>query len=137
MYEKKEEMQVTQSIFVIDGTQDILDLIRLILEEEGYKVHASLTPPKNLTDIERLQPDLIILDFIPGKYSQGWQFLQRLKESDTTILIPLILCTVGLREIHQQEDYLAHLGVQIVYKPFEIDDLLNAVHQAILLRHSY
>ncbi|HET8913842.1 MAG TPA: response regulator [Ktedonobacteraceae bacterium] len=130
-------MQVAHSIFVIDGTQDILDLIRLILEEEGYKVYASLTPPKNLTDIERLQPDLIILDFIPGKFIQRWQFLQRLKEFDTTTLIPIILCTVGLREIHQQEDYLTKLGVKIIYKPFEIDDLLDAVHQAILLRSSY
>lgn len=122
-------------ILVIDGSQDLLELFRLILEEEGFKVHLNAAIPENLADIALLHPDLIILDFSPGKYQQGWQFLQRVKRFDLTASIPLILCTVARREIHEQESYLTQFGIQTVFKPFEIDDLLHAIYQVVPTRH--
>ena len=40
----------------------LLDLFREILEADGYEVHLSCKLIEDIRDIERLQPDLVIID---------------------------------------------------------------------------
>jgi DNA-binding response OmpR family regulator len=118
-------------IFVIDDTPEILDLFRLILEEEGYQVQLSSTIPENLALFECLRTDLIILDFMLGKYREGWDFLQKLKMFRPTASIPIILCTTALQQIREQEAYLRQKRISVIFKPFDIDDLLCEVKRAL------
>ena len=61
-----------KSILVINDTPEILDLFRDILEAEGYEVTLHAFDPKQLDEIEREQPDLIILDYLIGGEPAGW-----------------------------------------------------------------
>jgi len=47
-------------ILVVNDTQEILELFRLLLEEEGYEVILSGFPIQQITDLGRLNPDLIL-----------------------------------------------------------------------------
>jgi DNA-binding response OmpR family regulator len=114
-------------ILVVNDTQEILDLFREILEEEGYRVSLSTFTFRDLDEIITLQPDLIILDFMIGGEDYGWQLLQKVKMNRSTATIPIIVCTAALQLVRQLEGHLKEKGVGIVLKPFDIDDLIREV----------
>ncbi len=118
-------------ILVVNDTQEILELFRLLLEDEGYEVMLSSFPIQKVTEIEQMHPDLIILDFVFGDQKSGWQMLQMLKMWSSTASIPIIVCTAATQLVREQEGYLVSKGVHVVYKPFDIDELLAAVKQAL------
>ncbi len=118
-------------ILVVNDTQEILELFRLLLEEEGYEVVLAGFPFQQISDIERINPDLIILDFVFGDQKTGWQMLQMLKMKRSTATIPVIACTAALDLVREQEGYLVSQGVHVVFKPFDIDQLLTSVKQVL------
>jgi len=120
-------------ILVVNDTQDILDLFGRLLEEEGYEAVLSGSPVQQVSEIERINPDLIILDFIFGGEKFGWQMLQMLKIQQSTAKIPVIVCTVAVDIVREQEGYLTSKGIRVIYKPFDIDELLDSIKQALNL----
>ena len=119
-------------ILVINDTQEILDMFRDILEFEGYEAILSSFPFSHIKEIEKIQPDLIILDFLfGGSQVMGWQMLQMLKMQRSTAVIPVITCTGAIHEVQEQESYLVSHGVHVVYKPFDIDHLLTTISKAL------
>lgn len=121
-------------ILVINDTQELLEMFRLLLEEEGYDVVLSGMPILKVKEIEDIHPNLIILDLIFGDQKTGWQILQMLRMQRSTAHIPVIVCTAALREVQEQEGYLVAHGVRVVYKPFDIDELLGSIEQALKAR---
>jgi DNA-binding response OmpR family regulator len=118
-------------ILVINDTQEILDLFRILLEGEGYEVVLSGFPFQQVSEIEQINPDLIILDFIFGDQKTGWQMLQLLKMKRSTASIPVVVCTAALNAVREQEGYLVSQGVHVVYKPFDIDHILTTIKLAL------
>ena len=118
-------------ILVINDTQEILELFRLLLEGEGYEVILSGFPVQQINDVKLIKPDLIILDFVFGDQKTGWQMLQMLKMDRETATIPVIVCTAALDMVREQEGYLVSQGVHVVFKPFDIDHLLSNVKQQL------
>jgi two-component system alkaline phosphatase synthesis response regulator PhoP len=113
-------------ILVINDTQEILDLLQELLEEEGYRVTTSLA----LLDIDKvkaLAPDIIVQD-IMFEHSQevGWKFLHLTQLDPELSRIPLVLCTgaVGVVRDAAMAEQLDRLGVRVILKPFNIDELL-------------
>lgn len=118
-------------ILVINDTQELLEMFRLLLEQEGHEVVLSGMPILKLNEVEEIQPDLIILDIIFGDQKAGWQMLQMLKMKRSTATIPVIVCTAALHEVQQQEGHLISQGVRVIYKPFDIDNLFAVIDQAL------
>jgi DNA-binding response OmpR family regulator len=122
-------------ILVVNDTQAILDMFRSILEDEGYEVILSSMPYQNISEIEQVKPDLIILDVMFGDQKIGWQMVQLLRMNRATASMPLIVCTAAIREVRETEGYLVSQGVHVLYKPFQLDDLLTMVSQALASPH--
>jgi DNA-binding response OmpR family regulator len=119
-------------ILVVNDTQEILELFRMLLEEEeGYDVVLSGFPIQQVKEIEQIKPDLIILDLVLGDEKTGMQMLQMLKMQRSTAAIPILVCTAALQIVREQEGYLVSQGVHVVYKPFDIDDLMANVKQLL------
>jgi DNA-binding response OmpR family regulator len=118
-------------ILVVNDTQELLELFRMLLEAEGYKVVLAGFPIQQISDIEDINPDLIILDLVFGDQKTGWQMLQMLKMKRSTASIPVIVCTAALSAVREQEGYLVSQGVHVVFKPFDIDQLLTHVKQLL------
>jgi CheY-like chemotaxis protein len=124
-------------ILIIDDDQSILEMMRLVLEEEGnYRVTTAESIFEDVTDIERLQPQLILLDFLLQGRQTGWNFLQKLKLHRPTKDIPVVLCTAALSDVKDQEPILTQKGIPILYKPFDVDELLHIVAQVISSPHT-
>lgn len=118
-------------IMVVNDTQEILELFREILEDEGFEVVLYSYGIQDLAEVERVEPDLIILDHIIGGEPVGWQMLQKLKMRRSTARIPVIVCTAAVKAVQEMEGYMKSKNVGLVLKPFDIDDLLLAVKQAL------
>ena len=127
---------MTTRIMVINDTQEILEMFRAILEEEGYEVILYSFAILDMDEYERVKPDLIILDLVFGGEKSGWQMLQKLKMNRSTATIPVIVCTAATNAIREMEGYLLSKGVGVILKPFDIDDLVAAVKLALQIRHN-
>lgn len=122
-----------ERVLVVNDTQEILDLFNEILKEGGYEAILSGFPMREISDVEAIAPDLIILDLIFGGEKTGWQMLQ-MKRS--TAAIPVIVCTAALQAVREQEGYLMSQGVHVVYKPFDLAHLLEIIEQALESRRN-
>ena len=118
-------------ILVVNDTQEILDLFREILEEEGYRVSLYSYAVQDISEVKEIRPDLVILDFIIGGEALGWQMLQKMKMTRDTMDIPVICCTAALGLVRELEGHLRTKNVGVVLKPFDIDDLLEAVSNSL------
>lgn len=69
-------------IHVINDTPEILDVFRMMLEDEGGIVTTDRFTPElcaKLTHLKAVNPDLPILGLIVNGEAIGWQLLQLLK----------------------------------------------------------
>lgn len=126
----KQTDNTRRHVLVINDTPELLALFQELLEEEGYRVSLDAfvgDVGTKLREVERCQPDLIILDFIIGGEGTGWQFLQALRMNRRTTHIPVIVCTAAVDQIRQLQGQFDSLGVGVVLKPFDIDHLLAEV----------
>jgi DNA-binding response OmpR family regulator len=122
---------MVRHILVINDTQDVLDAIQMVLEDAGYTVTTRTEPTTTAADIEQIQPDLLILDMLFAGKNIGWELVQALRLHSATAQLPIIVCTAARREVTESESVLLGKGVTVVYKPFDIDDLVAAVEQAL------
>lgn len=118
-------------VLVINDTQEILELFREILEEEGFEVILSSFNIQEVDDIREIAPDLVILDFLVGGEAQGWQLLQKLRMTRATETLPIVVCTAAIQLARELEGHLKAKNVGLVLKPFDIDDLVSAVQIAM------
>jgi CheY-like chemotaxis protein len=118
-------------ILIVNDTQEILDLMRELLEEEGYRVTSSLA----LLDIDKIKtiaPDIIVQDLLfEGTQELGWKFLTLLRLDPVLARIPLVLCTAAVRTVTNPEmdEQLDQKGIRVVLKPFTIEDLLTTLNE--------
>ena len=120
-------------VVCINDTQEILDLLRDLLEEEGYRVSLSL----EILDLNRLKalaPDVIVQDLLfAGMQETGWKFLTLVRLDPTTAHIPLILCTAAIETVGDtaMAENLNRLEVRVLLKPFTIEDLLMLISEVL------
>lgn len=118
-------------IMVVNDSREILELFEEILTEEGYEVDLYSYGLHDLIEIKESAPDLIILDYLIGDEGYGWQLLQKLKMDRDTEHLPVIVCSAAVKQLRDLEGWLTEKGVGVVFKPFNIDDLLLAVRKML------
>ncbi len=115
-------------IMVVNDTQEILELFYEVLHVEGgYEVELCSHVPQMMNIVQEIKPDLIISDHVFGEEKIGWQFIQRLKMNRETADIPVIVCSGAVKELKEMEGYLVSKNIGLLYKPFDIDELLSLV----------
>ena len=127
---------MTARILVVNDTQEILELFRMILEGEGYEVILSGFPMQQIQDVEEINPDLIILDFVFGDQKVGWQMLQMLKMKRSTEIIPIIVCTAALDMVREQEGYLHFLAIKPELAYTRLNRFLFSIEKRVRFLHT-
>jgi CheY-like chemotaxis protein len=119
-------------ILVVNDTQEILELFEDILGAMGHDVVLMSYAPRELSRIRKVKPDLVVLDFLMGdRELLGWQLLQKLKMDRGLDSIPVIVCTAAVKAVEEQQGYLTEQGVLVVLKPFNVDQLEEAVRRSL------
>ncbi|MGH7599983.1 MAG: response regulator [bacterium] len=115
---------MAKRILLVDDEQDILDLLKYNLEQEGYETMMAADGLQAL-ELAQSSPDLIILDvMLPGK--DGWEVIRQLRQTENTKHIPVIFLTAKGGEI--DEVVGLELGADdYIVKPISIRKLLARV----------
>jgi len=127
---KKEPPGVAEdkkTVVCIEDEPDMIDLIRLILEHEGFKLIGALGGHEGLDTIRQVKPDLVLLDLMMPRMD-GWEVYQWMKDDDELRSIPIIVVTVLERDIDRVR------GLQVddyVMKPFLPRELVRRVRNVL------
>ncbi len=101
------------TILVVEDVKELSDLVCMYLGKEGMETRAVESAEDALSALERMTPDLIVLDInLPGM--DGFEFLARYRKTGTA---PVLI--VSARDA--DEDIIAGLGYgadEFVTKPF-------------------
>ena len=129
------QLFVGKQILIIDDQNQLLSLMRRILEDELYQVHILQDGNDAFSCMKALLPDLLILDLKLGGIS-GRDVLRQLKEDTITAEIPVIVYTAAVFEAEEvaravENDPVLYQKVYLIRKPFDLDDLLTLVEQVV------
>ncbi len=126
---------MSKTIMIIEDNLTLLDLYRVMLTDEGYKVltqSSRSSQDDTFAVIKQLQPDLLVVDLMIGRKEKGWTLIQAIRRDATTANIPVILCSGNSRRVKELEQDLKAEDVRIILKPFKVDDFIKLVEQALL-----
>jgi len=123
-----------KKILVIDDEESIREVVKDILEHEGYNVIIGINSEEAIRKAVTLTPDIIILDLgIPT--IGGLEVCRILRKEKKTSAIPIIILTVRSREVDKiiglemgADDY--------IIKPFQKGEFVARV-KAVLRRVEY
>src|SRR5215210_7634796 len=118
-------------ILAINNDPAVLALFRDLLQEAGYEVSTQTYIDRDLAHIKVLKPDLIVLDYMWATEDASWSLLQMLRMDPGTVDIPIVLCTGAVHEVRALEQHLISMGVTVVLKPFNIDQLVDAIRERL------
>jgi class 3 adenylate cyclase len=79
-------------IFAVDDDEEIRDLYRLFLAQEGYRLEVFESADGFVDRVRAEEPDLILLDVMLGSAS-GFDICRSLKSDPATALVPVVLVT--------------------------------------------
>jgi len=117
-----------ETILLVDDERNIVDLARMYLEQEGFKVEAAYDGQVALDKIKSLQPALVVLDLMLPVVD-GWEVCRRVRSTSD---VPIIMLTA------RDDDVDKIVGLELgaddyVTKPFNPRELVARV-KAILRR---
>lgn len=114
-----------QTILVADDEPEIVDLVRLLLEWEGYTVARAENGEQALAQTQAIVPDLILLDMRMPKMN-GLEVLERLQADPALTGIPVVMLSV-VTTYPQVRTALETGTVAYLPKPFELRETARLV----------
>lgn len=126
---------MSHKILVVDDDPQFLDLMQSLLGTEGYQVEVCGQSGAAFAKAKALQPEAITLDLRMPDPS-GWDVLEQIKRDPSLKDVPVLLISAAGAELSETTTRLRNLGypnVSVLVKPFEIDELLSALAEAIVL----
>lgn len=110
-------------ILLVDDDIDVLSVVKMMLSEKGFQVHA-ISDWKDIEgSIKMFYPDLILLDVHLGD-ADGRNICKQLKESENTRHIPVILFSA----IYDLQNNLKECRAEaFLSKPFEPSRLIETI----------
>ena len=126
---KREKM--AETILIVDDDLDILELLKMNLEPEGYNVRTANDGESAVQTACANPPDLILLD-VMMPHKDGFQVIEELKNIEDTKNVPVILVTAR----GQTEDKVLGLDTgadDYITKPFDLREVTARV-EAVLGR---
>ena len=115
------------TVFVVDDDELIRAAIQGMLKSVGLRAETFETTQQFLSSKRPGGPSCLVLDVrLPGV--NGLDFQRQL--ADSGVRIPIIFIT-GHGDIPMSVKAMKSGAVEFLTKPFQDDDLLNAIHQAL------
>jgi CheY-like chemotaxis protein len=104
-------------VLVVEDNPVNLELVEAVLNREGYEVISAVSAEEALKRLERLRPDLVLLDIqLPGL--DGLGLTRLLKANPATVEIPIVALTAHARPEDRQAALEAGC-VEYISKPID------------------
>lgn len=117
--------RLTALVLAADDDDDILELVRIVLEEDGYQVVTAPNGKKALEMATEMIPDLCVFDVMMPKMD-GCEATRRMREDERTRGIPILLLSARTQWEAVMKGKEAGAD-EYITKPFVPDDLQRSV----------
>ena len=117
-----------RKVLLVEDNVSVRELLRVLLETEGYEIVEATDGPHGLEEAERTMPDLMILDLMmPGL--DGESVLRKLKTHPYLSTVPVLVVSGKLESLGRLKD---ELGEENVFpKPFEPSRMMDRIGELI------
>lgn len=120
---------MSADILIVDDEDDIRNLIKGILEDEGYKVRTARNSEKAYEAIGEAIPDLVVQDiWLQGSEHDGLQILETIKERHP--FMPFLMIS-GHGTIETAVSAIKQGAYDFIEKPFKSDRLILMIRRAL------
>ncbi len=123
-------MDTKRRLLYIEDEQEMIDLVRLILNRRGFEIIGANGGREGLEAVRQLKPDLVLLDLMMPDMD-GWDVYQQMKADPALANIPVIVVTAKAQSIDKV------LGLHIarvddyISKPFSPQELVDSVEKVL------
>jgi two-component system alkaline phosphatase synthesis response regulator PhoP len=115
-------------ILVVDDERDVVELLKFLLEKDGYQVTTAFNGKEGLTAATSQKPDLVLLDVMMPEMD-GYTVQTQLLDNPDTRAIPIIILTAKgqLRDVFAMS---ANVRAYIE-KPFDPKTLRAKIQESL------
>lgn len=121
-------------LMVVDDDHDLNFIIKIVLEQAGYKIVSYFDAESALKNIKGEKPDIVMLDvMMPGM--NGFEACKRIKTDPETSGITVIMLTArGMKE--DIEMAMQNKADLFMTKPFDNDYLIQKINEFLSKKKS-
>ena len=121
-------MHPDQRVLLVDDEEDVLESVSSYLSDRGYRVVTASKWTEAIAQLQEAKPDIVLLDLnLPTV--RGPALLEFIRESYSDLPVVIVSSDIDTATL----DKLSSLGASgFVRKPFDTEDLLVVVEQALL-----
>lgn len=126
-------MNEKKKILIIEDDAEMIDLIKLILENEGYDAIGVMGGKQGLERMYKENPDLVLLDIMMPEID-GWEVFHKMKSDEKLKSIPVIIVTARSENIEKIIGLHVAKVDDYITKPFGIKDITSSIKRVLSLR---
>ena len=114
-----------QTVMVIEDEEAFIDALVVGLQREGFGVQVARDGAEALTNFDKVNPDIVLLDLNLPKVS-GQEVLRRLRADMRTKMVPVVVLTNSKEELDVVASY-SHGANSYVRKPVDFLEFMSLV----------
>jgi CheY-like chemotaxis protein len=121
---------MVKTVMIIDDEQDLLEMLRTLLESNGYKTMSASNGKDALDMLKKVEqkPDLVLVDMFMPEMS-GREVCEKIRKDVQLKHLKLAFLTVAAFGDYGKQ-ILKELNVlDYILKPYDIDDLMKRVNK--------
>lgn len=117
-----------RTVLLLEDNPSVRELIKVLLETEGYAIIEASDGQDGLTKAEELKPDLMILDLMmPGL--DGENVLRKMRRHSKLSKVPVLVVSGKYESLDALRNLIGHEN--IFPKPFEPSRMLDRIGELI------
>jgi DNA-binding response OmpR family regulator len=119
-------------IAVVDDDPYCLEIVRELLEDEGFEVLTHDDVRGGYLFIQERQPDLAIMDLVQARQPVGLGLLSALREDLHLRRLPTIVVSADANRLQRLgTDFAHHPAFATLHKPFDLQEMLEMVRRLL------
>jgi DNA-binding response OmpR family regulator len=107
-------------VLLLDNDESVLDVMQEALNYEGFDVKTIEQTDNIFPEIEKYEPDVVILDYILNGINGG-ELCHQIKVNEKTAALPVIMVSAYPRVLQSLGDYGCD---DFIPKPFDLDEFV-------------
>ncbi len=123
-----------KKVLIVDDEPDTLELVKLVLESEGFRTLQASSGKDALVQIGTSRPDLVLLDIMMPDMD-GWDVFRKIKEKDPKV--PIAILSAKAQNIDKFLGLHVLKADDYITKPFGKNELIDRVRKLTGLKNRH
>ncbi len=128
----KEKEPKSKKVLLVDDDRDFLEMHTAVLEHRGYEVITAQNSAECMIKLEKIKPDIVILDVMMEQFDSGFKASEKIKKKYKNLPV-MLLTSIGAQtnlDFSSSEDVLKVSGADILLdKPVSPKVLIDQIER--------